>query len=273
MKKQLRSFLFPLFLLALQPVTGQQAVKVPYITAKNYFAKNDVVIGEPGNTQTEARLITDKETLETYFGYATTMGSAGKPTTIDFSKQSAIAVIPVTGQGDLLTVKSLVKKGEELVLTYEKKPDPVKRTYTLKRFLLLVIDNKFNGRLTTVVQQKKQSLTVNPVEKEAAPEMVRFYSKAGTLFYFDNKTQTGGISINGTAYALTEYLFINNQGSGKKDGYRLSGNGVTISAPNLAPAKSSGGDCNYGTLPAVTIKLNGNMVVLKNVQVQDCPGF
>jgi hypothetical protein len=115
--------------------------KVAYSVAQNYFVKNNISSIE--NPRIETAMAFDS-----IFGMATTMGEQGKPTAIDFTKQSVLAVM--AAETDLLTTLepiSLEKNASnELTLSYKKNVG-AKQTYTMKPSFALIIDKAENGNV------------------------------------------------------------------------------------------------------------------------------
>lgn len=154
LKLILISILFPAFFVACQskkyedkksPNTNIKTAiienTVPYTVALNYFVKNTVdSIANPK--------IESKEVFDSYFGYATTMGKNGKPTVVDFTNQFAIAVVlPKTDTATSIQPVSL-KKGKDNSMVFEYKVSLGNtQSYTIRPFLLLVIDKKFDGKV------------------------------------------------------------------------------------------------------------------------------
>jgi hypothetical protein len=114
----------------------------PFVIAKNYFVKN------PVDSITNPK-IESEEVFNSYFGMATTMSKNGKPTTIDFDKEYAIAVVlPTTNIATKIKPVSLKKgKDDSVVLKYEVILGN-KQSYTSRPFLLLLVDKKYNGNLS-----------------------------------------------------------------------------------------------------------------------------
>ena len=115
---------------------------IPYAVAQNYFVKNTVdAIANPK--------IETEEVFNSYFGSATTIGKNGKPTAIDFSKEYVIAVLlPKTDTAASIQPVSL-KKGNDNSIVFEYKVNLGNtQSYTIRPFLLLVIDKKFDGNLS-----------------------------------------------------------------------------------------------------------------------------
>lgn len=117
----------------------------------NYFLKNNVVgISYP--------LITKQEEFSGLFGMAAVMGKDGAPTSVDFSKESVIAIvlpetnvsteiIPLMGEkgaAQRLRMYYTVKRGEEM-------------TSTMRPILLVKIKNKYREEVMPVeVKQQKE---------------------------------------------------------------------------------------------------------------------
>jgi hypothetical protein len=127
------------------PDKFQMAVDtIPYSIAQNYFVKNTVEsIPNPK--------IESEETFKTYFGAAAKMGESGKPTVIDFAKEFAIAaVLPAENVATTIHPVSL-KKGIDGSVVFEYKVETGnKLSYTIRPFLLLVVDKKFDGNLSFI---------------------------------------------------------------------------------------------------------------------------
>ena len=117
----------------------------------NYFLKNNVVgISYP--------LITKQEEFSGLFGMAAVMGKDGAPTSVDFSKESVIAIVlPETnvsteiiplrlekGAAQGLRMYYTVKRGEEMMST-------------MRPILLVKIKNKYREEVMPVeVKQQKE---------------------------------------------------------------------------------------------------------------------
>lgn len=102
----------------------ETVMNIPYVVMNNYFLKSNVVgISYP--------LITKQEEFSGLFGMAAVMGKDGAPTSIDFSKESVIAIVlPETnvsteiiplrlekGAAQGLRMYYTVKRGEEMMST------------------------------------------------------------------------------------------------------------------------------------------------------------
>lgn len=129
----------------------ETVMNIPYVVMNNYFLKNNVVgISYP--------LITKQEEFSGLFGMAAVMGKDGAPTSIDFSKESVIAIVlPETnvsteiiplrlekGASQGLRMYYTVKRGEEMMST-------------MRPTLLVKIKNKYREEVMPVeVKQQKE---------------------------------------------------------------------------------------------------------------------
>jgi hypothetical protein len=91
-------------------VVDSQLVNIDFQIAKNYFVKNTIdSISNP--------LIESQVTFDSIFGMATTMGEEGKPTAIDFTKQSVIAMmLPATNLFTEIIPSKLSKNNKGQIL-------------------------------------------------------------------------------------------------------------------------------------------------------------
>ncbi len=112
------------------------------------------------------------------------------------------------------------------------------------------------------------ALTISPLNTEGDLGQVTFSQKDKTIFYYNLRSKKGKIKLNGTEYMLNKYYFDSKSGS-----YSLSGDKVSIVAPNCKYAASEGGDCGYGKFAVVTITLGKGILMLNKVEVQDCPDY
>ena len=104
-----------------------------------------------------------------------------------------------------------------------------------------------------------------PQEISAGKGRSVFTQNGKTLFYMEQNSNKGNIKIDGKDYTLNSYDFNENN-------YTLSGNEVKIEATN-GDFKDQTGDCVNGIFPDVKVTLNGKVLSLSNVNVQDCPDF
>lgn len=105
------------------------------------------------------------------------------------------------------------------------------------------------------------------IPQDIAPEKGRsvFMQNGKTLFYFDQNANKGIIRIDGKDYNLDRFDFNENN-------YSLFGNGIVIEASN-GDFKEMTGDCLSGIFPDVKISLNGKILNLTNITLQDCPAY
>lgn len=121
---------------------------VPFTTAVNYFVRNDYKEDQLTNYR-----ISTRQQFDSIFGAAATMGAEGKPTAIDFTKQDAIAVInPVSDSAVSLQNPLLEQEGGYIALSYDEVKGG-KQSFTTRPFLLLLIDKKYKGTVTTVIKK------------------------------------------------------------------------------------------------------------------------
>ncbi len=124
---------------------GKKESNIPYTIAKNYFVKNTYVQGALKNPKIESEMV-----FNDLFGAAAYIGADGKPTTIDFSKEYVIAVIPgATSNAFTLTPISLQKKGVNILFSYSY-TEGEKLTYSSQPLLLVVVDKKYTGAVKLV---------------------------------------------------------------------------------------------------------------------------
>lgn len=107
---------------------------VPFTKAENYFIKNGAKLPDSHKT-------TDKETFDSIFGMATTMGENGKPTEIDFDKSFVIAVEtgPVQKETTLIPEYLINHHDGKLVFHYAiKQGEDI--SYTIRPVLIIIVD-------------------------------------------------------------------------------------------------------------------------------------
>ena len=114
--------------------------EVPFQEAENYFIKNNI-------KKIVSPIIRSQKVFEKIFGEAPVMGKNGEPTKINFKKQFVlVADKPETSYSTEMKCVSLKKnKVGNLVFTYEIKIGE-KQTYTIRPFLLIVVDKKYMGK-------------------------------------------------------------------------------------------------------------------------------
>lgn len=114
---------------------------VTYTVAKNYFAKS--------STRSVSQLkIESEDQFNELFGMATTMGEAGKPTPVDFSKQFVIAVImPESDVATLIEPVSLNNTSKnELTFNYRLTVGN-KQSFTSIPFCAIIVNKENNGNV------------------------------------------------------------------------------------------------------------------------------
>jgi len=122
--------------------TSEKAVS--YKEALHYFVRNDVKEYAP-------RIITSSEELNQYFGIAPVMGAHGMPTTIDFNKDNAIAVIvPATDRDVDVDIESIKKQGDKVVVKYKLVGSGEQRSYTTVPCRLVKISKKYGDKVEFV---------------------------------------------------------------------------------------------------------------------------
>ena len=109
------------------------------------------------------------------------------------------------------------------------------------------------------------AFTIIPQNISAGKGKSVFTQNGKTLFYFEQNSNKGIIKIDGKDYTLNSYDFNENN-------YTLSGDEVKIEATN-GDFQDQTGDCVNGIFPEVKVTLNGKVLNLSNVNVQDCPDY
>ena len=116
-------------------------VDIPFTEARNYFV-NNTVTGMPPTK------ITKESDFQKYFGMATTMGTDGQPTAIDFSRQYVVdVVLPETNKWTDIVPLSLKQTADgNLVFTYSIKQGE-ERSYTIRPFTMIIVDKTYKGKI------------------------------------------------------------------------------------------------------------------------------
>ncbi|MDL2320688.1 hypothetical protein LJC45_06120 [Alistipes sp. OttesenSCG-928-B03] len=109
---------------------------VPYTLAEGYFVHNNFN-GRGGFK------ITTQENFNTFFGMAATMGMT--PTPIDFTKQFAVAYIALPTDTETRMSVDRVMREDGGVRIYYKEDTGVKQSFTIRPFVLLLIDKKYDA--------------------------------------------------------------------------------------------------------------------------------
>ncbi len=128
--------------------------------------------------------------------------------------------------------------------------------------------SKVNNTSPNSITPAIDELKINPIDVSGNLGQITFDMNNKNIFYFDLKAQSGKVNIDGTDYNIDKFSLDNSTNS-----YQLSGKEFSISAPNCKFDENEGSDCNYGTIPSVTITMDKKSVVLNNVSVQDCPDY
>lgn len=92
-----------------------------------------------------------------------------------------------------------------------------------------------------------------------------FTQNGKVLFYFDQNSNEGVITVGDKSYALNRFEFTENN-------YKISGDGVVIDAAN-GDFQDGSGDCIAGSFAQIKVILNGQTLNLGNIEVQDCPNY
>lgn len=126
----------------LQKITSRKATDVSYKPLNNYFVKNTV-------TELKENRFDSEEKFNEVFGAAPVMGEQGKPTTIDFSKESVIAfVLPETDIETKVEPISLTKDTQgNLNLNY-KITKGNKQSFTTRPNFAVVINKNETGKVS-----------------------------------------------------------------------------------------------------------------------------
>lgn len=115
---------------------------IPYTQAERYFVKNTVKDGSILMMR-----ISSAKTFDEYFGAAAVMRANGKPTTIEFDKQCAIAIIhPSTENNTTFSNYTLQKSDNKTIFSYKIEKGE-KQSFTSRPFLLLIVDRESGQNL------------------------------------------------------------------------------------------------------------------------------
>jgi len=151
----------------------------------------------------------------------------------------------------ILMVTFSCKKESETIKDVGTK-DSTKRT-TLDSIQIPTFDNAEKTAAFSIVPQDIQSVKGRAI----------FTQDGKTLFFFDQNSNVGNISIDGQKYVLDQVDFNENN-------YKLSGKEVQIEATGGA-FNDAVSDCISGNFPEVKIDFKGKTLNLSNIAVQDCP--
>jgi len=130
------------------PGTDIKASDVPYSVAKNYFVKNSVKQTDLKNSKIEV-----KEGFDEFFGPATRMGTEGKPTEIDFSRQYVIAVLGKETDSATEIIPVSLKRDDknQIILNYRVKRG-ARQTFKIRPSLIVLVDKSNHGTVITKEQ-------------------------------------------------------------------------------------------------------------------------
>lgn len=118
------------------PILG----KIDYVQLHNYFIKNTV-------KKVKTKITSQKE-FDSYFGAATVMGTNGKPTSIDFTKQTVIAISKeATNYNTSIEITGVALGSMGDIIVSYKISKGTKQTYTSRPLALLVIDKNNTGKV------------------------------------------------------------------------------------------------------------------------------
>ena len=119
--------------------TYSNAQEIPYQLASNYFVNNTYP-----DQKIHILKITSEQKFHEVFGMATTSGSEGKPTLINFSKNFVIAIIDSENSNtESIFVKYLTKESKKLNLRYAVSKRTVPNSATFRFAKILVVDKDF----------------------------------------------------------------------------------------------------------------------------------
>jgi hypothetical protein len=131
-------------------LADSQLTNIDFQIAKNYYVKNTIdSITNP--------LIENQTTFDSIFGMATVMGEEGKPTAIDFTKQSVIAVmIPETEYVTSIIPSRISKTADGKIIFSYAIDQGEKTTSTMVPTCILIINKKDRGEviLNEVVMER-----------------------------------------------------------------------------------------------------------------------
>lgn len=116
--------------------------EVPYELAKGYYVYVDV------KDEDVPTKICSHDELVKYFGYATVMGLKHKPTIIDFSRNFVIPIVyPVTDRDTKILIDRFVRQApDEIFLDVKIWQDTVSRSFTIRPFQLVIVDNRYKDK-------------------------------------------------------------------------------------------------------------------------------
>lgn len=96
----------------------------------------------------QKRKIENQKEFDALFGAATTMGTEGKPTPIDFKRQNVISIIgKTTNYNTSIEIIGVAMGAMGTVVVSYKTIKGAKMTYTIKPFAALLIDKNQTGKI------------------------------------------------------------------------------------------------------------------------------
>lgn len=126
----------------LADMESQNTTNIVYTIANNYYVNNTVKTLDNPKIETA-------EKFNEIFGMATTMGVAGRPTEIDFSKQYAIAVIlPQTDLATTIYPISLLRNTKNEISLQYKSVVGEKQSFSTQPNFIIIVDKRENGSIT-----------------------------------------------------------------------------------------------------------------------------
>lgn len=119
-----------------------ESINIPFTVAENYFSKSKESI--PTTT-----IIRSQEELEQHLGMATTMGSKGKPTAIDFNQSFLVVVSEPSSnvQTEIHPISLVADKKGDMTFSYEVIKGE-EQSYETKPVLAIIISNKNQGKIS-----------------------------------------------------------------------------------------------------------------------------
>lgn len=126
--------------------TDKKTTTVQYSIAQGYFVRNDAPPHAPYYYDSQ-------ESFDSVFGTAAVMGENGVPTSIDFKRQSVVALIGATTicPTDYAPI-SLTSYNDTLLLKY-KSIEEHPTTYSMKPLLLLIINKPHYKPIVRIEKQ------------------------------------------------------------------------------------------------------------------------
>lgn len=195
-----------------------QQSTIVYSEVKGYFVKNTWK-----NNKLKVLKFTSQAQLEKMFGMAAFMGENGKPTMVDFTKSSVIALIlPKTDAAIDLKMVGLEKINKQIAFTYSY-VEKEKTTAVIQPFLLIQMDKTIKGKIKAIKQNpiiesnSSIKLAGNQWIIEAFNSPQRAVDFKNCYFTIDEKTASfygsdgcnsfgGKVKIDGNKISFTEIM-------------------------------------------------------------------